>query len=65
MARFPELVIPIMRRAFCFSAPPLWDFRNLLSIGAVLFKREDMKYVAGKFHEDALWLLGTEGYASF
>ena len=52
-------------RAFCFSALPLWDFRNLLSIGAVLFKREDMKYVAGKFYEDALWLLGTEGYASF
>ena len=52
-------------RAFSFGELPLWDFRNLLSIGAVLFKREDMKHVAGKFYEDALWLLGETGYASF
>ncbi len=52
-------------RAFCFSDLPLWDFRNLLSIGAVIFQREDMKHVAGKFYEDALWLLGNEGYTSF
>ena len=52
-------------RAFCFGNLPLWDFRNLLAIGAVVFNREDMKYVAGKFYEDALWLLGEFGYASF
>ena len=52
-------------RAFCFSHLPLWDFRNLLAIGSVIFDRQDMKFVAEKFYEDALWLLGEEGYASF
>ena len=52
-------------RACCFSHLPLWDFRNLLSIGAVVFQRADMKHVAGKFYEDAVWLLGEKGYRSF
>ena len=52
-------------RAFCFGELPLWDFRNLLAIGSVLFERPDMKFVAGDFYEDALWLLGAEGYAKF
>jgi hypothetical protein len=44
---------------------PLWDFRPFLAIGAVLFDRGDYKYVAGRFHEDALWLLGPAGLARF
>ena len=52
-------------RAFCFSHLPLWDFRNLLSIGAVVFQRADMKHVAGKFYEDAVWLLGGKVMAHF
>jgi len=44
---------------------PLWDFRNFLSIGAVLFKRRDMKMLSGKFWEDAFWLLGIEGYKAY
>ena len=44
---------------------PLWDFRPYLAIGAVLFKRPDFKHAAGRFHEDALWLLGPEGLARF
>jgi hypothetical protein len=43
----------------------LWDFRPYQSIGAVLFDRPDFKWVAGRFFEDALWLLGPEGAASF
>lgn len=37
------------------------DHRYLISIGAVLFKRYDFKEFSGKFHEEALWLLGREG----
>jgi hypothetical protein len=41
------------------------DFRYLLSVGAVLFKREDMKTHAGGFSEDAFWLLGPSGIDVF
>jgi hypothetical protein len=41
------------------------DFRYLLSIGAVLFKRGDMKAHAGKFSEEAFWLLGPEAMNDF
>ncbi len=43
----------------------LWDFRPYQAIGAVLFGRADLKAIAGRFHEDALWLLGPEGLTSF
>lgn len=38
-----------------------WDFRYLLSVGAVLFKRADFKTQAGEFHEEVYWLFGEEG----
>jgi len=41
------------------------DHRYLLSVGAVLFKRQDFKDAASKFHEEAFWLLGEEGLNSF
>lgn len=44
---------------------PLWDFRPYQAIGAVLFGRHDFKAIAGRFHEDALWLLGPAGMAQF
>ena len=44
---------------------PLWDERAFLSVGAVLFGRGDLKRAAGRFHEDAWWLLGPEGAARF
>ena len=44
---------------------PFWDFRPYQAIGAVLFDRADFKHVAGRFHEDALWLLGPAGLAAF
>jgi hypothetical protein len=43
----------------------LWDFRPYQAVGAVLFNRGDFKRVAGRFHEDALWLLGPAGLAQF
>ncbi len=52
-------------RSIRFEDPPLWDFRNLLSIGAIMFNRGDMKAVAGRFSEDALWLLGDAGHQAW
>ncbi len=40
-----------------------WDFRPLLSAGAVIFDRADWKFAAGCFDEEAFWLLGSEGLA--
>lgn len=41
------------------------DFRYLLSVGAVLFNRGDMKAHSGGFSEDAFWLLGPSGVTAF
>jgi hypothetical protein len=37
-----------------------WDFRPILSAGAVLFGRPDWKFAAGRFDEEAFWLLGSD-----
>jgi hypothetical protein len=44
---------------------PFWDFRPYQAVGAVLFARGDFKAVAGRFFEDALWLLGPAGREAF
>jgi uncharacterized heparinase superfamily protein len=44
---------------------PFWDFRPYLSIGAVVCNRDDFKYAATRFFEDALWLLGPAGLDAF
>jgi len=41
------------------------DHRYLLSIGAVMFERADFKAAAGKFWEEAWWLLGEAGKKKF
>lgn len=55
-------------RLYVLSDYATWDrtdFRYLLSIGAVLFQRSDMKAYAGEFSEEAFWLLGPAGMAAF
>jgi hypothetical protein len=42
-----------------------WDFRNILSLGAVLFDRPDFKRQAGAFSETAFWLVGEEGWKQY
>ena len=44
---------------------PFWDFRPYQAIGAVLFARPDFKFVAGRFWEDALWVLGPDAADEF
>jgi len=38
-----------------------WDFRPILSAGAALLGRPDFKFAAGRFDEEAFWLLGSDG----
>src|SRR5204863_6227033 len=52
-------------RPIQFERKPLFDFRAYQAVGAVLFNRGDFKAIAGRFHEDALWLLGPEGLNDF
>jgi hypothetical protein len=52
-------------RSIRFGEIRFWDFRNLLSLGASIFNRGDLKAAAGAFSEDALWLLGPAGYANY
>jgi len=58
----PDGTLPYMgdiddARSIYFSDPTNWNFKSYQSIGAAWFDRPDMKYVAGKFGEDAFWLL--------
>jgi hypothetical protein len=41
------------------------DNRSTLSTAAVYFHREDFRRQAGHFHEESLWLLGSEAMAEF
>lgn len=42
-----------------------WDLRPWLAVGAVLFDREDFKFGANRFYEEAFWVLGEEGLETF
>src|SRR5437762_5063470 len=66
----PDGFLPVIgdtddARPIQFERKPLFDFRAYQAVGAVLFNRGDFKTVAGRFHEDALWLVGRDGLAEF
>jgi hypothetical protein len=52
-------------RSIYFGDCRVWDFRDLLALGAVWFQRSDMKKMAGEFSESCLWLLGPESHQKF
>lgn len=41
------------------------DYRGILSVGAALYKRADMKWVAKAMSEEVPWLLGVEGIQAY
>ena len=41
------------------------DFRSLLALGAVMFKRADFKWASGNITEEVLWMLGESGAQAF
>ena len=44
---------------------PLDDFRSTLATAAILFKRDDYKYVAEEATEESFWLLGPQRLQEF
>jgi hypothetical protein len=52
-------------RPFAFAVDSSWDYRHFQAAGAVLFGRADFKGVAGRFFEDALWIVGPDGVTVF
>ena len=53
------------RSIYFYRPETMWNLRPFLSLGAVLFKRPDMKFVAGESFEEILWLLGADGIKTF
>ncbi len=52
-------------RSIYFREPEQWDFRNILAIGAQLFKWPELKFVAGCCWEEVLWLFGAKGWQTY
>jgi hypothetical protein len=50
--------LPLAKRDYRYS-------RDALCLGATLFRREDFKHQAGAFSEEALWLLGAQGWEAY
>lgn len=66
----PDGTIPRMGEiddglAIYFSDAANWDFRSFLNMGALLFNRPDMKFVGGRFQENAFWLFGMAGFKRY
>jgi hypothetical protein len=52
-------------RSLYFSFPAHWDFRGFQSIGAIWFRRSDMKNAATRLGEEAYWLLPVKEQEKF
>ncbi len=60
--RLPMLGDIDSARSLYFYRPrDMWDLRGFQALGAVLFQRPDMKFVADGPAEELLWLLGPDG----
>ncbi|MGH1362040.1 MAG: alginate lyase family protein [Calditrichia bacterium] len=53
------------RSIYFYQPQPMWDLRPFQALGAVVFKRNDMRFVAAEPAEELLWLLGTDGLEEF
>lgn len=52
-------------RAVVLSEQALDDFRPMLSTGAVLYRRGDLAWAAGRLDEETIWLLGPQAVDVF
>lgn len=50
-----------MSRLWTFSPTSNEDFKNLLTLGTVIFNRGDFKFFAGTMHEDLIWFFNSDG----
>ncbi|MEL6822132.1 MAG: alginate lyase family protein, partial [Calditrichota bacterium] len=53
------------RSVYFYQPKPMWDLRPFQALGAVMFQRKDMRYVAAEPAEELLWLMGENGLNSF
>lgn len=53
------------RSIYFYQPDDMWNLRPFLGLGAVLFNRADMKYVAGGSFEEILWIFGQDGLKTF
>ena len=52
-------------RPFYFGRRHNCDYRDLLALGAIMFRRGDFKAAATDYDESCLWFLGAESYHVF
>lgn len=52
-------------RLFPVDGRPIGDMRPALALGAVLFERKDLRYVAGNASFELAWLSGKEGIEKY
>jgi hypothetical protein len=53
------------RSLYFYLPDPKWNLRPFLALGATIFERGDMKFVAGDKFEEILWLLGKTGVEKY
>jgi len=53
------------RSIYFYQTDDMWNLRPFLALGAALFNRADMKYVAGDLSEEIFWLLSREGIGAY
>lgn len=53
------------RSLYFYDPAPKWDLRPFLALGAAIFRRGDLKFVAGSAGEEILWLAGSAGVQAF
>ncbi len=53
------------RSIYFYRPASKWNLRPFLSLGAAIFQRADMKFVAAEPVEELLWLLGVDGVEVF
>jgi hypothetical protein len=66
----PDGTIPLLGdddggRASAIASKNYTSYRDGLCAASILFGRPDFKYQSGDFHEESLWLLGTEAALLF
>ena len=53
------------RSIYFYQPDDMWNLGSFLALGAVLFDRADMKYVAGSSFEEILWIFGQDGLEAY
>ena len=66
----PDGTLPLLGdddggRALALDKRDYRSFQDGLCLGAILYRRGDLKHQAGAFSEEALWMLGQDGWEAY